>query len=644
MSRIVIAGTCSHSGKTTIACGLLEVLRYRGVNVSAYKTGPDYIDPQFLRRAGRCEAYNLDTWLMSEQKVTKLFTQTSRGTAIIEGAMGLYDGGIHSTAGIAKLLDAPVILVMDARSLGESAGAVALGFREYDRDVDLAGVILNRVSSDYHVKIIADELSRLGIKCLGALRRDDGLVIPERHLGLNETAGYEGERLRAAVEAGIDVDEVMKIARRGRELKCADERRSSGLVSAGRDDEAGRNDELVISEHHLCFEAESENADCEAEKLRLTVEKARHEGLAVSGLNLGLEAEREDAGCEAEKLRCAVEPTPPMQSLGLEAESGNADYEAEKLSCAVELTPSVQSLSLEAESGNADYEAEKLRCAVEPTPPMQSLGLEAESGNADYEAEKLSCAVELTPSVQSLGLEAESGNAIYDAEKLPSAVNVAELHAAPITHRPRLGRVRVGIARDEAFTFFYPESLGFLGELGAELVYFSPLHDGRLPDAEGYIFGGGFPEMFAGELAGNASMLADVRDNVRPVLAECGGYMYLCRSLKDLEGRVYEMAGIIPADAEMTGKPVLGYMEAQALHSNILCDEGMIIRGHEFHYSRIVPEIPEELCAFSLTRRNTHTSHFGGYSRKNILASYLHINFFGYPELAENFLSSCTYM
>ena len=557
MSRIVIAGTCSHSGKTTIACGLLEVLRYRGVNVSAYKTGPDYIDPQFLRRAGRCEAYNLDTWLMSEQKVTKLFTQTSRGTAIIEGAMGLYDGGIHSTAGIAKLLDAPVILVMDARSLGESAGAVALGFREYDRDVDLAGVILNRVSSDYHVKIIADELSRLGIKCLGALRRDDGLVIPERHLGLNETAGYEGERLRAAVEAGIDVDEVMKIARRGRELKCADERRSSGLVSAGRDDEAGRNDELVISEHHLCFEAESENADCEAEKLRLTVEKARHEGLAVSGLNLGLEAEREDAGCEAEKLRCAVEPTPPMQSLGLEAESGNA---------------------------------------------------------------------------------------IYDAEKLPSAVNVAELHAAPITHRPRLGRVRVGIARDEAFTFFYPESLGFLGELGAELVYFSPLHDGRLPDAEGYIFGGGFPEMFAGELAGNASMLADVRDNVRPVLAECGGYMYLCRSLKDLEGRVYEMAGIIPADAEMTGKPVLGYMEAQALHSNILCDEGMIIRGHEFHYSRIVPEIPEELCAFSLTRRNTHTSHFGGYSRKNILASYLHINFFGYPELAENFLSSCTYM
>ena len=586
MSRIVIAGRCSHSGKTTKASGLLEVLRYRGVNVSAYKTGPDYIDPQFLRRAGRCEAYNLDTWLMSEQKVTKLFTQTSRGTAIIEGAMGLYDGGIHSTAGIAKLLDAPVILVMDARSLGESAGAVALGFREYDRDVDLAGVILNRVSSDYHVKIIADELSRLGIKCLGALRRDDGLVIPERHLGLNETAGYEGERLRAAVEAGIDVDEVMKIARRGRELKCADERRSSGLVSAGRDDEAGRNDELVISEHHLCFEAESENADCEAEKLRLTVEKARHEGLAVSGLNLGLEAEREDAGCEAEKLRCAVEPTPPMQSLGLEAESGNADYEAEKLSCAVELTPSVQSL----------------------------------------------------------GLEAESGNAIYDAEKLPSAVNVAELHAAPITHRPRLGRVRVGIARDEAFTFFYPESLGFLGELGAELVYFSPLHDGRLPDAEGYIFGGGFPEMFAGELAGNASMLADVRDNVRPVLAECGGYMYLCRSLKDLEGRVYEMAGIIPADAEMTGKPVLGYMEAQALHSNILCDEGMIIRGHEFHYSRIVPEIPEELCAFSLTRRNTHTSHFGGYSRKNILASYLHINFFGYPELAENFLSSCTYM
>ena len=435
LRRIVIAGSGSHSGKTTIACGLLEALRYRGFSVAAYKTGPDYIDPQFLRLAGKCEAYNLDTWLMSAERTRELFAWTSAGkdTAVIEGAMGLYDGGVHSTAGIAKLLQAPVILVMDAKSLGESAAAVALGFREYDYDVNFAGVILNRTGSEYHAKIIADELSRFGIKCFGALRRDDGLGVPERHLGLvpvNEGAGYDSERLRLAVEEGIDIDDILRIS---------------------------------------------------------------------------------------------------------------------------EDTPKIYAPS------------RKIR-----------------------------------PSV----------------------------------------RVRIGIARDEAFSFYYPESLGILEELGAELEYFSPIHDSELPKTDGYIFGGGFPEMFAEQLSGNASMTESVRANVKPVLAECGGYMYLCRSLRDFSGKVHKMAGVIPADSVMTNKPILGYMEAETLRSNILCEAGRVIRGHEFHYSRIEPEIPEELCAFSLARRNTNTARFGGYAHKNILASYLHINFFGYPELAERFIFS----
>ena len=436
MSRIVIAGTGSHCGKTTLACGLLEAFRHRGVNVSAYKTGPDYIDPQFLRRAGKCETYNLDTWLMTEQQVTQLFTQTSRNAdiAIIEGAMALYDGSSHSTASTAKLLHAPVILVIDAKSLGESAGAIALGFREYDHSVNLAGVILNNAGSDYHVKIIADELARLGIKYLGALRRDDALTLPERHLGLvpvSESSGYDSERLRLAVEADVDIEAVMRIA--------------------------------------------------------------------------------------------------------------------------------------------------------EGAPAL-----------------------------------------------------TAEAH----TSRPSVRRVRVGVARDEAFTFYYPESLGMLEELGAELVYFSPIHDAVLPEADGYIFGGGFPEMFASELAGNTLMLQSVRENKRPLLAECGGYMYLCRSLRDMEGSIHEMSGVIPGDAVMTNRPVLGYMTAETLKNNILCEEGRTIRGHEFHYSRIEPKIPEELCAFELTRRNTNTSHFGGYAHGNILASYLHINFFGNPELAQRFIIS----
>lgn len=437
LRRIVIAGSGSHSGKTTVSCGLLEALRHRGFSVAAYKTGPDYIDPQFLRRAGKCEAYNLDTWLMSAEKARDLFAMTSAGKdiAVIEGAMGLYDGGANSTASIAKLLQAPVILVVDAKSLGESAAAVALGFREYDRDVNFAGVILNRTGSGYHAKIIADELERVGIKCFGALRRDEGLGVPERHLGLvpaDEGAGYDSERLRLAVEDGVDIDELLRISEKNQKLHAP-----------------------------------------------------------------------------SRKIR--------------------------------------------------------------PSP-----------------------------------------------------------------------KVRIGVARDEAFSFYYPESLGILEELGAELEYFSPIHDAELPQVDGYIFGGGFPEMFAEQLSGNASMIASVRKNIKPVLAECGGYMYLCRSLRDFSGRVYPMAGVIPADSVMTDRPKLGYMEAETLRRNILCEEGRVIRGHEFHYSRIEQEIPEWLSAFSLTRRNTSTSHLGGYVHGKILASYLHINFFGYPELAERFIEALT--
>ena len=436
MRRIIIAGTGSHCGKTTIACGLLAAFRNRGLAVSAYKTGPDYIDPQYLRQAGKCEAYNLDTWLMSEQRTLELFARTSRDTdiAIIEGAMALYDGGTHSTATIAKLLKASVILVVDAKSLGESAAAIALGFREYDHDVNLAGIVLNNAGSDYHVKIIADELARLGLPFLGAIRRNDALRVPERHLGLvpvSENAGFDVEAVRLTVEGSINLGEVFRLA-----------------------------------------------------------------------------------------------------------------------------------------------------------------------------------------------------------ENVP-------LSAKPTRLRPSPERVRVGVARDEAFSFYYPESLAVLEDMGAELVYFSPIHDDELPKADGYIFGGGFPEMFAGELAGNATMLRSVKQNTCPVLAECGGMMYLCRSMTDLQGNSHAMAGIIPANAVMTARPVLGYMEAQSLRKNILCEAGQVIRGHEFHYSQLKPEIPEELCAFRLTRRNTNSSHFGGYIHENVLASYLHINLFGYPELAEKFIHSC---
>ncbi len=440
MKKIIIAGASSHSGKTVTACGLLASLRKRGLKVIAFKTGPDYIDTEYLRRAGHCEAYNLDTWLMSQEDTHRLFTEYSEGSdiAVIEGAMGLFDGGINSTANIARLLDAPVVLVINARSVGESAAALALGFREFDRGINMAGVILNFTGSDYHTEIISSALNRIGIKFLGALKRDERLRIPERHLGLmsaNENSKFDFEELGTKFESSVNVDEILR-----------------------------------LSQNEI----------------------------------------------------------------------------------------------------------------VETSRPCQKLITQKK----------------------------------YD--------------------------VRVGVARDDSFTFIYPESIKTLEKLGAEIVPFSPLDDDRMPNADGYIFCGGYPEIFAERLADNVPMLESVRRCHKPILAECGGMMYLCRSLKDSCGHKYDMAGVIPFESFMSERAVMGYMTGVALRDNILCRKGERIRGHEYHYSRVEPEYYGDTCAFELARRSTDSSHYGGYSSGNVLASYLHINFYGNERLAENFMQRLT--
>ena len=569
----MIAGSGSHSGKTTVACGLLEAFRKRGLSVGAYKTGPDYIDPQFLRRSGKCEAYNLDTWLMSAERTLELFAGTSAGKdiAVVEGAMGLYDGGLHSTAGIAKLLKAPVILVMDAKSLGESGAAIALGFREYDPDVNFAGVILNRTGSSYHERIIADELARLGIKCFGGLRRDDGLGVGERHLGLvpaDEGAGYDSERLRRAVEEGIALDEVLRISEGGSDF----------------------------SAHPLTLKHSAqtqETPDFSAHPLTL-------------------------------KHSAQTQETPDFSALPLTVKHSAQTQEATDFS-AHPLTVKHSAQTQEATNFPAHpltlkHSAQTQEATNFPAHPLTLKLSEQTQEATDFPAHPLT--LKLSEQTQ-------------EATDFPA-------HPLTVKHSAQTQRVRIGVARDDAFSFYYPESLAVLEAMGAELEYFSPIHDKCLPKADGYIFGGGFPEMFADELSANASMLESVRTNTKPVLAECGGYMYLCRSLRDFEGRPHKMAGVIPADAVMTNKPILGYMEAETLRSNILCVRGRVIRGHEFHYSRIEADFPEGLCAFGMRRRNTDTLRIGGYADRNILASYLHINLWGNPELAERFINALT--
>lgn len=226
--RLIIAATQSGSGKTTITAGLLGALKTRGLDVQAYKVGPDYIDTGWHELAGGKPSHNLDSWLTGSDMLKDIFTTTARGAdlSIIEGVMGLYDGGrggVSSTAEIAKLLDAPVVLVIDAKSMGTSAAAVALGFKSFDTSLRLAGVILNRVGSASHKQMIVDALDSIGIRCFGAIRRDEGFALPERHLGLVPTTELKAvdalKKIFAACEEQLDIDGLIALAKEASTLE-----------------------------------------------------------------------------------------------------------------------------------------------------------------------------------------------------------------------------------------------------------------------------------------------------------------------------------------------------------------------------------------------------------------------------------------
>lgn len=224
--RLVVAGTSSGAGKTTVACGLIGALRARGLVVQGFKVGPDYIDPSYHALASRRPGRNLDAFLSGPQLMAPLVRHGAAGAdvAVIEGVMGLFDGAsgrgeLASTGHVAKLLDAPVLLVVDASSMARSAAAIVHGYRTFDPDVQVAGVIFNRVGSDTHEQLLREALEPLGVPVVGALRRDDRVTAPERHLGLVPVAEREGRTdaalatLAAATERYVDLDGVLALAR-----------------------------------------------------------------------------------------------------------------------------------------------------------------------------------------------------------------------------------------------------------------------------------------------------------------------------------------------------------------------------------------------------------------------------------------------
>lgn len=444
--RIVIAGTQSGVGKTTIVTGLLAAFKQLGLKVQSYKVGPDYIDPAYHTLASGKPAHNLDTWLVPPEEILPIFVQTAaeNDLVIIEGVMGLFDGGqngISSTAAVAKLLQAPVILVIDAKAMGESVAAIALGFKQYDPDLELAGVIINRLGSQSHAAIVEDALGKIGIPLFGKIHRNDDITTPERHLGLTPV----GETDSAAI-------------------------------------------------------------------------------------------------------------------------------------------------------------------------------------------------------VNNIGLHIAKQVQLADVLAIANA-------AAPLSYEPacpatNIVRTRIGVAFDEVFSFYYPASLAALERQGAELVYFSPLRDSKLPDVDGLLFGGGFPEMFVSELAENEKMLNQIATAYHqgmPIVAECGGLMYLSRQIVDFTGQSFDMVGLIPAVCKMENSlQTVGYVEAVAEADNVLCLAGQRLRGHEFHFSTFIPDDKVDgRWAFQLKKMRTGKVYYGGYAWKNLVASYLHLHFLGSPQAARRFVDHC---
>ncbi len=233
VARLVIAAPSSGAGKTTVATGLMAALAARGLQVSPHKVGPDYIDPGYHALATGRPGRNLDPVLVGEDLVAPLFLHGAQGAdvAVVEGVMGLYDGrgaSTHgSTAHVASLLRAPVVLVVDASSQSRSVAALVHGFASYGAEalpegVDLAGVVLNRVGSDRHEELLREALSH--VRVLGVLRRDAAVETPSRHLGLVPAAERSPEavatvkRLGVLVERCCDVDGLLEVARSAPDL------------------------------------------------------------------------------------------------------------------------------------------------------------------------------------------------------------------------------------------------------------------------------------------------------------------------------------------------------------------------------------------------------------------------------------------
>jgi len=442
--RITISAPTSGQGKTLVSMLITYAFKQRGLRVQTYKVGPDYLDASLLTWVSNRKCRNLDGFLLGVDSLVECFSAplADADVAVIEGVMGTLDGALieaecTSTADIAHLLKSPMILVMDASGTFTTIGALAYGIVSKASNLNILGVMLNRIYSNRHLQACERALKDVGIDLLGYIPRSQMLSLPRRHLG---------------------------------------------LVSAN---------ELPPGDEFLCTLAE--------------------------------------------------------------------------------LTKYI-------------------------------------------DIDRIS-------------------NAMYDT-------------AFPITYEPRLfvdrGKkkiVRIGVAYDMAFHFYYPENLELLDRAGAELVYFSPLFDSELPqDLDCLIIGGGYPETYAEKIVANTDMKNSILQAVNrglKIYAECGGAMYTGARIC-YQGKDYEMLGLQPASFEMGKTVKVGYRKVKPLDASFFYGID-VIPAHEFHYSS--GNWPADgPFAYELIDGDKHG--YEGFSNKRIMASYMHVHFGAHPDLAESFVES----
>lgn len=442
--RIILAGTGSAVGKTTIATGIMKALSEK-YNVQPFKVGPDYIDPSYHTLATDNTSRNLDSFFMNEGQVRDSYLKGMKGKdiAVIEGVRGLYEGidsinDIGSTASVAKSLKAPVILIINSRSLVKSAAALVLGFKNLDPEINIAGVILNKVKNRAHYEKTKRSIEEItNTEVIGGIKRDDNISIEQRHLGLvpareRETSIKFIDIWSKTIKESIDLDRLVEIAR--------------------------------------------------------------------------------------------------------------------------------------------------------------------------------------------------------SAPKITS-------ETVPIWNNLNKQKVKIAVAYDEVFNFYYKENIEALEANHAKIQYFSPLKDEGLPDADGLYIGGGYPELFSKELSQNSQMLKDIRqfhEDSRPIFAECGGLMYLMDTIHD-----DRQVGIYPYKAVLTDRvQALKYTVAEVKEDNIISKKGEVFHGHEFHYSKVIVSELKNPLAFKITRGKGSYELQDGFMEKNTLASYVHTHVAAMPDFGGNFTIS----